>query len=235
MINERLLAELKAADRDTRLDAYDEISIEMDDDLAQHIVGIAAGSDDEAIRADAVIALGPVIEELSMDEDDAPVSSATFEAVVRQLRSIYEDESQPKVVRRRAFESLVRDPQPWQRDEIRRLGSSDDETWRLTAVFGMGYVSGFEKEILQILGSGRGVLLAEAVRAAANRELEQAADQIRSLAQDDTTEHDVRVEAILALPLVDSDAAEILDEIVSDDPEIEEAVAIALDEMGDYV
>jgi hypothetical protein len=55
------------------------------------------------------------------------------------------DASVPTDVRRRILEASVRAPQDWHRDAIRAAYASDDDVWRLTAVFCMRSVRGFER------------------------------------------------------------------------------------------
>jgi hypothetical protein len=243
MNHDEEIEELTDPDPEVRQDAYEEVTLEMDDDLAHAIVEIAAGDLSDAIRADAIVSLGPLIEECGMDYDETlgfewapelgpPVSRQTFQFVVKRIRAIYEDETAPKLLRRRAFEVLVRDPQPWQSDEIRKHLASPDEDWRLTAIFGMGAVKGFEKELLDVVTNGEGIQLTEAVRSAGQMSVAGAAGPIRRLATSSKTERDLRLEAIAALPLVDAEAFEILDELSrSKDREIAEAAQEALHEL----
>ena len=83
-------------------------------------------------------------------------------------------------VRRRILEAVVRSPQDWQEAAIRTAWHSGDEDWMRTAVVGMRFVPGFEREILEIVGTRRHVLLLGAVRAAGAQELESAWVQISS-------------------------------------------------------
>src|SRR5436305_15109712 len=153
----RLLAELTDPDEETRAAILDEISLEMDDEIAQALLDIAASDAAEGARTCAIVAFGPVIEECGNDymeggidfgpEMGPSVSREMFASIVAGLRGLYSDESQPKLVRRRAFEVLIRDPQPWQRKAIREHFASADDDWRLTALFAMGHMTGFEREI----------------------------------------------------------------------------------------
>ncbi len=233
---------LRSADEETRREAFDRISVEMDDALAREILAIAQGDAAEDVRADAIVALGPAVdecgveymdgEELDPSEYGAPLSLDAFEEVTAALRDIYEDESQPKLVRRRAFEVLVRDPQPWQKDAIARDFASSDRDWKMTAIFSMGYVRGFGKDLLDQLRSAQGDLLYEAVRAAGRAEVEEAAPILEALAIAEGTDRDVRLEAIAGLPAVDPDCFDLLDELAeSKDAEIRAAAEEALQNL----
>jgi hypothetical protein len=114
--------------------------------------------------------------------------------------------------RRRAFEVLVRDSAAVAFRGDPQAASSDEE-WRLTAVFAMGMIRGFEKEVAATVESARGELLFEAVRAAGRMEVTAAAPRIRALAASGKTPLELRLEAIRALPGVDRDCIDILDEL----------------------
>mgnify|MGYP000533564459 CR=1 FL=1 len=230
-------------DPDTRAEAYEELSLEMNDELAAAILALTSGDEPDEIRADAIVALGPVIEECGIEYDEGlelepvpefgpRVSRETFTAITEQLRAMYADESQPKLVRRRVFEVLVRDPRPWQRDEIRRWLATSDEDWRLTAVFAMGQMTGLEKELLGVLETAEGLMLEEAVRAAGRIGLTGAGRLIHDLAASKTTGRDLRFEAILALPHVDPDSFDLLDELSSSkDRELAAVAEAALEDF----
>lgn len=225
----KLPGQVTHSDHDTRLEAYEELSAGMSDEVANAILALAAGDQPAEIRADATIALGPLIEDGGRASS---VSEETFSEITQKLRAIFDDETQPPIVRRRALESLVRDPQPWQPDVIRKLLASPDEDWRLTATFAMGRMTGFEKELLAIVNTANGVLLAEAVRSAGQIGLTAAATAIRDLAASNGTERDLRIEAIVALPYVDPDSFSLLDELsTAKDGELAAAAEEALDEL----
>lgn len=233
---------LRSADEETRREAFDRISVEMDDDLVREILGIARSGAAEEVRADAIVALGPAVDECGVeyvDDEDvesseygAPLSREAFVEVIDALRDLYDDERQPKLVRRRAFEVLVRDPQPWQQEAIRRDFASGDRDWKMTAIFSMGYVRGFEKELVDQLRTASGDLLYEAVRAAGRAEVQEAAPIIEGLAISEEADRDVRLEAIAALPAVDPDCFDLLDELAeSQDDEVRAAAEGALEEL----
>ncbi len=128
----------------------------IDDELVDALLSIVRNGDEpEELRAKAVISMGPVLENSFMegfeDTDDAPIAEGTFHRVQESLRKLYVDAAVPKEVRRRVLEASVRSPQYWHRDAILTAYSSDDEAWRLTAVFCMIYVRGFEEQILESL------------------------------------------------------------------------------------
>jgi hypothetical protein len=217
----------------------------MDDEVARAFLDVVSSGADERVRADVLIGLGPIIDEAGIDygdDDDEllldpelgpAVSREMFDTIVREVRGVYEDESQPKLVRRRALEVLVRDPQPWLSSEIRRHFASDDPEWKRTAVFAMGYVTGFEKEIVAVVNAEQGQLLIEGVKAAGHMEVAGAAKRLRDLVNAKGTERDLRLYAIEALPHVDPDSFDILDRLTrSNDEEVAEAAEAALEELS---
>jgi len=239
-----LLEQLKSADEETRADAREELTLQMNDEIAAEFLAIAKSSQDERVRADTIIGLGPILEEAGLDYGDAEgevdlgefgpgITRATFDTIQRELRAIFEDESQPKLVRRSALEALVRDPKQWQADAIRTLAASDDAQWRMTAVFAMGYVPGFESDIMRFIETSDGALLYEAVRAAGRAEMSEAAEKLRAIAGDERADADLRAAAIEALPYVDDACDELLETLAEHkNEEIADAAEFALEELS---
>lgn len=243
METNHLLASLTDPDEETRAAALEELADAMNDEIAHALLDVAGSDAAEEVRADAILALGPVIEECGTDyhgeadfdfdpELGPPVSRETFASIVRRIRALYDDETQPTVIRRRALEVLVRDPQPWQSTAIRDRFTSADSDWRLTAIFAMGYVAGFEKTIAKTVRTAEGLLLIQAVRAAANMDVSAAASRIRELATSGEADLDLRLAAIDALPHVDPDCIDVLEDLTrSKKREIAEAAEYAVEEL----
>ena len=247
LMDKSLIDLLKSRDEGIRDDAVERIASAIDDEMARELLALAGSEEHEDTRADAVIALGPAVELAGdeygfLDEDgdpDAftqpPLTRAGFQHVVERLRALYEDVSQPTIVRRRAFEVLVRDPQPWHREAVRSLAQSGERDWMLTAIFAMGQMAGFAAEILEAVKTQQGDSLLEAVRAAGRQGVLEAAPKIRDLARSEETELELRIAAILALPEVDRASGEILDALLDhSDAEIVAAAGEALDELELY-
>jgi len=127
----------------------------------------------------------------------------------------------------------VRSPQDWHRDAISRAYSSGDNDWRLTAVFSMRRVRGFDDQILEALKSSDLEVQYEAVNAAGNWQLNAAWSHIVGLVHDSATPKPLLLAAISAVASIrPQEAGEILVDLAdSDDQEIaeaaEEAIAIA--------
>ncbi|MDE0024016.1 MAG: hypothetical protein OXP69_06315 [Spirochaetaceae bacterium] len=168
--------------------------VAINDDLAGgllSIVGDAAAS--EELRSRAALSLGPVLEQMDTDsigdlpglDDDSfdapPISEHTFHRIQQTLHARYLEGDIPKEVRRRILEASVRAPADWHRDAIRKAYSSDDRDWRLTAVFAMRFVSGFDDEVVASLDDPDEEISYEAVWAAGNWEIDAAWPHVSAL------------------------------------------------------
>jgi hypothetical protein len=150
-------------------------------------------------------------------------------------------------VRQRILEASVRAPQAWHRAAIRAAYGSGDEAWRLTAVFCMRFVRGFEEQILEALASMNPDIHYEAVVAAGNWGLDAAWLPIAALVASRKTEKPLLLAAIEAAASIrPHEALEILDDLADSDDEdiaaaVDEAMAMAegdsveddLDDDGD--
>ena len=130
----------------------------MDDEVAAALLSVLrTGEEPASVRAGAAISFGPVLELAEMEEfedpEEVPITESVYDEIRETLRNVYRDESAPKEVRRRALEASVRASEDWHRDAVRSAFAGDDRDWRLTAVFCMCYVPGFETEILEALDS----------------------------------------------------------------------------------
>ena len=211
----------------------------INDELADALLSIVLnGEEPEDLRARAVISLGPALETAFMEEfedpEDVPISEKTFHGIQESLREVYMDTDVPKEVRRRILEGSVRAPQDWHQEAIRDAYASDDESWRLTAVFGMGYIRGFNTQILEALKSGNEDIHYQAVCAAGNWELDAAWSHIAGLAATELTDKSLRLAAIEAVANIrPQEAAEILSELTqSDDEDIVDAAYEAMAMSG---
>lgn len=135
------------------------------------------GASDE-LRGTAAIAFGPVLEEMDvyeplgggLDELDGPaIPVHEFQRIRWELHSLYLNEDTPKLVRRRILEASVRAPEAWHEKAIRDAYDRDDSEWRLTAVFCMGHVPGFAKELRAAQNDADEEVRSEAAEAARRR------------------------------------------------------------------
>jgi len=222
----------------------------IDDELADALLSLLHNANKpEAVRGAAAISLGPALEAAELDdfefddfEDDdssIPISEEMFDKIREALRPLATDPSVPTYVRRRVLEAAVRSQQEWQTGVIRTAYASDDPLWRLTAVFCMRHVKGFEKEILEALGSEDAEVRTEAMLAAGNWGMDRAWRHVRAVltAPPETEkEKDLLLAAIAAAGLIrPKEAIEVLADLLdSDNEDVVEAVKEALAMSGAY-
>lgn len=211
----------------------------LDDAGAHRMLDILTDSEaDPERRGQAAIKLGPglqlVDERLNWDDITLYFGKATFEKIDQTFRSLYHDPSTPKLVRRRILEAAVRAPMDWHEGAVRAAWETDDDQWRQTALFGMGYIPGFEDQILDILKSDNlsEEILREAVRAAGARGINNAEPIVRRVALDEDVESYTRQLAIEALIWCGNDASEraLVKLMDHEDRNIAETAQWALDE-----
>jgi hypothetical protein len=207
----------------------------MNDEVADALLtAIRDRSASEELRAGAAIALGPALEEadadIDEDFDDVIITRPMFARVKRELHQLFADAAVPKEVRRRILEAAVRAPEEWQRKALRAAYATGDAEWKLTAVFGMGQMPGFEKEILEALNGEDYDLRLEALKAAGHRELQAAWPVVESVLTSKRSDKDWLLAAINAAPLIRPADAEALlfDLAESTDEEIANAATEAL-------
>lgn len=243
------VAALRGGDPLARAAALQEIAPVVDDALARELLRFARDPESEPReRGQALIALGPALEETSYEEEEdgslappmgpeewweTPLSEAAYREVQENLRRIYHDGAQPKEVRRRALEAAVRARRPWHRDAVATAWSSDDDEWRVTAVFAMGFLGGFDDEIETAFRGDDPILRREAMRAAGLAELEHLAPELLEVAMDAEADPEERIAALEALgELQQVDYQDEIQELTDDeDPEVAEAAQEALEEI----
>lgn len=208
----------------------------MNDDMADVLMAITAdASEPDELRARSAISLGPVLEQTyieGFDDDLAapPISEPAFEKIQSVLRKVYLDESAGKELRRRVLEASVRAPQDWHRDAIPDAFASGDREWRLTAVFGMRWVRGFDNQILEALKSGDAEIRREAIEAAGNWEVDAAWPDALAILNDARTPKELLLATIEAAGTIrPQEAKDVLMRFVdSRDEDIAEAADEAL-------
>jgi hypothetical protein len=207
----------------------------MNDELAAELLAIGRnGEEPESLRKQAVIALGPVLEYADTEEfdfpDEVPISEETFRTVQGTLHELYLDADAPKDVRRGALEVSVRAQEDWHSDAIRSAYASGDESWMLTAVFCMGFVRGFDDQIIEALTSKNEDIHYEGVCAAGNWEVDAAWSHIAGLVTSKGTNKPLLLAAIDAAAAIrPEEATELLVPLLdSKDEDIVEAVHEAM-------
>jgi len=160
--------------------------VAINDELAQAFLQVAMNADEpEELRRRSLAALGPALELADLEGfdflDDSPITQDVFQSVQDTLHALFHDPDVPKGIRRNALESSVRAESDWHEEAIQQAYSSNDPEWKLTAVFCMGYVRGFEREILESLESPEEMIHYHAVQAAGNWELAEAWEEVHEV------------------------------------------------------
>jgi hypothetical protein len=210
-------------------------SVVVNDELCEALLSVVDANDEpDELRARAAIAFGPALEEADMDdfEEDgfSPISKQTFEKIQTTLHRTFSVESVPTEVRRRVLEGSVRAPQDWHADAIRDSFSSDEKDWKLTAVFCMRYIRGFDKLILESLDESDPEICYEAVCAAGNWQVRGAWRHITALLKSKKTEKNLLLAAIEAASFIRPKEARLVlgDFLHSRDEDIKEAAFDAI-------
>jgi hypothetical protein len=175
----------------------------INDDLATALLSIVPNGDEsEELRGRAAVSLGPALEYAYIEEfedpDDVAIREQTFRRIQETLRELYMDAEVPKDVRRRILEASVRAPQNWHPDAVRAAYSSDDEDWKLTAVFCMRFVGGFNEQVVESLESKNPDIHYQAICAAGNWVVDAAWSHIAGLVTSEDTDKALLLAAIEA-------------------------------------
>jgi hypothetical protein len=216
----------------------------IDDEMVDALLAILRSGDrPDVLRGQAAIALGPVLEYADVEEfeeaGDVPISEHTFHGIQELLRKLYTDTGVPKDVRRRILEASVHSPRDWHPDAVRASYSSDDAAWRLTAVFCMSFIRGFEEQILEALKDDDPEIEYEAVRAGGNWQVDAAWPHVAALLTAPEIDKPLLLAAIeSAAAIRPGEAAGILDDLADSDDEdvvaaVEEAWTLFHDEEAD--
>lgn len=212
----------------------------MDEEIANELMRLLESDAAPEVRATAAIAFGPVLEDECLDEDWSPDAGRLGDDLGPRLlgrvqdvfQRVFADEAQPKLVRRRVLEASVRCAMDWHPGAVRSIVASEDEDWRVTALFCMGLVPGFSSEVMDAIRTTTGDVQLQAVQAAGELGLAEAGDLIMALAASDDTPEELRVEAIYAVAGIRPEGGdELLQGLTEhEDDEIATAAEDAIDE-----
>ena len=124
----------------------------------------------------------------------------------------------------------MRAPPDWHKDAVRAAYSIDDESWRLTAVFCMQFIRGFDDQIIEALESENPDIYYEAICAAGNWGLDPAWSHVEGIVTSEDPDKVLLLAAINAVASIRPlEAAEILGDLTdSEDGDIAEAALEAL-------
>lgn len=216
----------KTADEEDRLVAAELAGdiVVIDDVIAAALLAILKNGDEsEELRGQAAISLGPVLEETDIElEDDydddfdedpdyyseePSISPELFQKITESLQHLYYDAALPKQVRRRVLEGSIRAPREWHTDAVRAAYQDGDAEWRLTAVFCMQYIPGFEEQIMESLNDPEPLIQEEAIISAGGREVEAAWPHVKKILNDAKADKDLLLAAITAAPFLNTEEA----------------------------
>lgn len=210
----------------------------INDELAVALLSIVYDEgESETLRGRAAISLGPALEYAFTDGFDDPedemISEPMFRKIQEALQKLYADSRAPDFVRRMVLEASVRAPENWHKSAVRAAYRRGEESWKLTAVFCMQFIGGFEKEILESLKSKDPNIHYEAVCAAGTWELNAAWPHISALITSRHTDKDTLLAAIEAAAFIrPHEASDLLGPLLEDEDEdivdaVHEALAMA--------
>ncbi len=210
----------------------------MNDALADALLAVTGSADASVeLRGAAVISLGGALEHAYTmgfeDEDDILLTESGFHHVLNTLHQLFLDPEVPEAVRRRVLEASVRAPQDWHDAAVRKALTNGD-MWRLTAVFCMRFISGFDDHIVDALEDDNPRIRYHAVCAAGEWEVDEAWPYIFDLLTANDTDKELRLAAIDAVASIRPvEAAEVLNRLTaSDDDDIVDAAYGALAMAG---
>lgn len=235
--------------RDDQADASDRLLaaelggdyVVVNDDLVEALLSILCNPHEpDHLRGRAAISLGPALESADTDDfedpDDVLITEPVFLKIRKTLQKLYMDAETPKEVRRSVLEASVRAQEKWHKNAVAAAYRSDDEGWKLTAVFCMQFIRGFDKQILESLKSRNEDIHYHAVCAAGNWEVDAAWPHIAALVASQETEKELRLAAIEASAFIrPHKASEVLGPLLrSSDEDIVGAVHEALAMAGGF-
>ncbi len=196
---------------------------------------------DPELRARAAIGLGPSLELWEMERDDPfPIGEPEVDPELAQrihasLLGVVRDETEPKLVRRRAFEAAVRCISDEHVELIRKFRASDDPEWQLTAVFAMGHGAGWDSDLIAAArdASLDPLVRGEAFRQSVDWELDELRADAQRIAGDRSEPEPVREGALFAYAtFAQFDAEELLQRIAEEESgDLEDLANALLDEL----
>jgi len=216
--------------------------------LVERLITIAKRDPDQHVRNQAIVTLGRYVYEGEMADyefdwgtledimrdDELPEES--FRRVVAFLLDIARDPSETVDARRYSIEALGFSSSPEIADLVERAYHDPDVATKASALFAMGRsgLERWERFILAELDSPNPRLQFEAVRAAGEMFLDEAAPVLLHLARF-ATDQALRSEAIWALGhMTPLEAWELLDDIANDPTEDEDTRQLAEAALDEY-
>ena len=223
---------------DEKLQAANLAAGVMSDGTADAVLALIKSDGDPELRGRLAISLGPALVdfhlmgEIGEDPSECLISKPVYDKIRVELKNVYLNEKD-ELLRRRALEASVRAPEDWHVAAVRELYASANEKLRVTAVFCMGFLKGFEQEILASLNDPSEDIRVEAIGSAGEQALTKAGPEILKVARAPKTSREMRIAAVDALPYLNPRGTEELLEslLTSPDEELAEAAEDALEEL----
>ena len=207
----------------------------INDQLSEALLSILRDGDEaDDMRGRAALSLGTALDQGFCsefdDEDEIIISETEYLTIGMWLRRLYYQADISDDVRRQILEASVRSPEDWHRAAVRAAYAANDREWRLTAVYCMRFVKGFDERILEALVSEDEDFRYNALLAAGNWGMEDAWPHILSLLKNKDTDKDMLLAAIEAVAGISPyQAPEVLYEFTnSTDDDIVDAAFEAL-------
>lgn len=207
--------------------------------------GVAANkAESPELRSSAAIALGPAFEladldglAQDLDDDGLPCTPEAVNGAKAALRAVFDDKSAPDEVRRSCLETLAHAPQDWHAAAVRAAYAEGSNDWKLSALFCMRFIGGFDTEILSALTSTDEHQRLEAIGAAGEQELQMAWPHVQAILKDRQADKLFVLAALGALPML-APSPELVTAILelhlaSADAEIVEAATEVRDMLAD--
>lgn len=178
-------------------------TVVVNDEIVDALLSILhTGDESEEMRGLAAISLGPALEEADMEIDDDPddmaISEEKFSEVKTALKAAYANVDFPEHVRRKVLEASVRTMQDWHANAVRAAYRSNDSQWKVTGIFCMGFVPGFDEEILESLDSEDPLIRYQAVVASGSCEVEEAWPHVKAILTSSNPDRELLLAAIEA-------------------------------------
>jgi len=209
--------------------------IVMNDELSDALLAIVRDANEsDELRCRAAISFGPALESADIfgfeDPEEVPISKEKFHEIQDCLRSLVASEDVPVTVRRRILEGSIRSPAEWHRDLVHRAYASDDRDWRLTAVFCMRFISGFDEQIVESVEDPDDAICYEAIVAAGNWEVDGAWPRVEAVLASPNADKALLLAAVESAVSIRPDEAEmaLLPLVDAEDQDIVDAVHEAL-------
>jgi HEAT repeat protein len=216
------------ADPKVRIDAIEGLWESTTYETADLLVSLLRKDPEPEVRAAAATSLGRITYLIHMEKTDRITSQRVREA----LLAVYEDPTQPTMVKRRALEALAYICDDEITNMIAEAYRSDDEDFKASAIFAMGRNCDLKwaDTIMAEMNSPEPAIRFEAARAAGELEDENAVPQLEEMISD--PDKQVCTAAIIALGLIGGQRAKraLQKHRQSEDADIREAVEEALEE-----